>query len=201
MQMHTFRKVALTATLGLALAPIAFAHTGHLGSHNGLAQGMLHPWTGLDHMLAMVTVGLWAALRRGRMMWGLPLAFMLGMTLGGVLGINAVALPGVENGIAASVLVLGLAVAVAAMRVPAIGALALVALSGMFHGHAHGAEMAAGAGAAVYTIGMLASTASLHATGLGLMTLALRHNWMLKAARAASGVIAACGLAMLVGLI
>lgn len=195
------RAAFVPAVMAIALSSIAYAHPGHLGTENGFAQGALHPWTGLDHMLAMLVVGAWAAMRRGRMLWGLPAAFMGGMLLGSVLGISGLALPGVEHAIAASVVLLGLAVALAAARVPSAGALALVALSGLFHGHAHGAEMALHLGAAAYIAGMLISTALLHAGGLGLMTLALNRDWSLKLARYASGAAALCGALMLAGVL
>lgn len=195
------RSLGLTALLALALTPVAMAHTGHAHGTDGFVQGFMHPFTGADHLLTMLVVGFWAATRRGRLLWGLPLTFMSGMALGGVLGMSGVGLPWVESGIAASMIVLGAIVAVASLRVPSVAALALVALAGVFHGHAHGAEMTADTLAGSYMAGMLIATALLHGAGLGAMWLAMRQAWSTRTVRLASAGVAGCGLLMLIGII
>jgi urease accessory protein len=151
--------------LAALLAPLpALAHTG-VGTVAGFAAGALHPLSGLDHLAAMVAVGLWAALSGGAARWLLPLGFLGGMAAGGALGLLGVALPMAEGGILASLLVLGALVGAAA-RLPAAVAVPVVALFGLAHGHAHGTEMTAGADALAYAAGFLAVTALLHAAGL-----------------------------------
>jgi len=156
------RRLVLLAAL---IAPFpALAHAG--GDHvQGLLSGLLHPLGGFDHVLAMLAVGFWAGLCGGRAVWLLPMGFLGGMAMGGVLGIAAIGLPMVEAGILASIIVLGLMVA-AALRVPMLASVPLVAVFGLLHGHAHGAELAAGQGAAGYAIGFLIATTALHASGV-----------------------------------
>jgi urease accessory protein len=151
-------------SLGLALAAMpALAHTGlHIGS--GFASGVAHPFLGLDHLLAMVMVGLWAAQQQGpwqRM--APPLAFVSCMALGGYLGQAGLALPHVETGIALSVLGLGLLTAFA-VRLPVAASLAVIGVFALFHGHAHGAEMPAVA-LWTYMPGFILATALLHGLG------------------------------------
>jgi len=142
----------------LTLFPaIAWAHPGHMA-------GFLHPFTGIDHLLAMVAVGLWAAQLGGHWRWAVPLAFVGSMTLGGVAGFEGLRLPMVEPMIAASVLVLGLLVSLRVkMKWPA---LVLVGAFAVFHGVAHGAEMPAEANKLVYAAGFVLATALLHAVGV-----------------------------------
>ena len=156
--------------LALLLAPLpAFAHSGEVHLQ-GFVVGLLHPVSGLDHILAMLAVGLWAGLLGGRAAWLLPAGFLGGMAAGGAFGIAGIGLPMVEAGILASVIVLGALVAASA-RVRLAIAVPLVAVFGLLHGHAHGAELAAGIGAAGYAFGFLAATATLHAIGvLGALT-------------------------------
>jgi urease accessory protein len=136
---------------------LAWAHPGHVA-------GFLHPFTGLDHLLAMVSVGLWAAQLGGRWRWAVPLAFVGSMALGGALGFAGLHLHFVEPMIAASVLVLGLAVSLRVkMKWPA---LVLVGAFAVFHGVAHGAEMPPEASKLVYAVGFIAATALLHAIGV-----------------------------------
>ncbi len=195
----SLRRAGLTAGL-LALVPAAvFAHPGHgaSGTHDFM-HGFMHPLHGADHLLAMVAVGLWAAQRKGRSVWALPLAFVGFMTLGFVLGVAGLAMPAVELGIAMSVLVLGIAVAMA-VRVPTIGAVALVALFALFHGHAHGAELPAGMTAGLFGVGFATSTALLHAAGI-TFAIGMRHAIATRSVaieRAIGAGIAAAGLALL----
>src|SRR5690606_31413212 len=194
-----FRRAGLVAGL-LSLVPaVAFAHPGHGGAagHDFL-HGFMHPLHGMDHFLAMVAVGLWAAQRDRRSVWALPIAFVAFMAVGFVLGAGGVAMPAVELGIAASVLVLGIAVALAA-RIPTVGAVALVALFALFPGHAHGAELPAGMAASLFGAGFATSTALLHGAGIAL-AVGLRHAVMARSVgieRAIGAGIAAAGLALL----
>lgn len=155
--------LALVPTFSLAPA-LAMAHDGTHGL--GFAVGLAHPLGGLDHVLAMVAVGLWAAMVGGRALWALPVAFVGAMVLGGVLGASAVMLPGTEPMILSSIVILGVLAALA-LRLPMGAALAVVAVFGLFHGHAHGAEGPA-EGLALYAVGFAFSTMALHAAGLAL---------------------------------
>ena len=125
------------ALMSVAFSSIAQAHPGHGG---GLLAGIAHPLFGLDHVLAMVAVGVWAFQLGGRARWLVPASFVALMAVACGAGIAGVALPLVEAGIATSVLVLGLLIAFAVRVTPAFGA-GIVALFAIFHGHAHGAEM------------------------------------------------------------
>jgi len=148
----------------LMLPTAALAHTGH--EAGSLASGMMHPVGGLDHVLAMVAVGLWAAQTGGRALWAAPLAFVGAMLAGGAMGMGGIGFPAVEPMILASIVVLGAVVALAA-RVPLVPALAVIALFGVAHGHAHGAEGPA-TGMAAYAAGFALATAVLHGAGLAL---------------------------------
>lgn len=160
------------AAVLLATAGSASAHPGHGAA--SLAEGLAHP-LGLDHLLAMVAVGLWsaAALPRERQ-WAGPLAFLAAMSAGALLAFAGLALPFVEAGIAASVLLFGAMLAFA-RRVPAGTGLALIAAAAALHGFAHGAELPLGASVAGYALGFLATTAALHGSGLAV-GLALRER-------------------------
>ena len=179
----------LLTALPLLLAPsIALAHPGH---GFGLEAGFLHPFTGTDHLLAMLGVGLWAAILGGRARWALPAAFLSTMAMGGTFAMNlglGPAAAAVEPAILASVILLG-AVEALAMRAPLAVALPLVGLFGLAHGAAHGAEMV-GNGLAFGTA-MLTATALLHGAGLAL---GLTLNG--KFARAVGGATAVAGLAL-----
>jgi urease accessory protein len=148
------------------LAAPAFAHSG-AGVAGGFAAGFMHPLSGLDHLLAMVAVGIWGAFLGRPLVWMLPVAFPLVMVVGGVLGIAGVPLPHVELGIAASVIVLGLAIA-AAWRAPPWAAVAIVATFAIFHGHAHGTELPTAAAPEAYAAGFVISTGLLHVAGIGI---------------------------------
>ena len=157
---------AAIVAAALALAPAAaWAHTG--GGTGGFAHGFMHPIGGLDHLLAMVAVGLFAAQLGGRALWAVPTTFVLVMALGGASGVASVQLPFVELGIALSVATLGLLV-VAGRPWPVGLAMALVGVFAVFHGHAHGAEMPVDASGVAYGLGFLLATSLLHASGIGL---------------------------------
>lgn len=161
--------------LGLFMLPSpVFAHPG-AGSIHGVIHGFTHPLFGWDHLLAMVTIGLWAGQRGGRAMWALPAAFVGMMVVGGILGTLGVHVPGVETGILASVLVLGALVAVSA-QFPLPLSIAAVTLFALFHGHAHGAEMPATVSGLFYGLGFVTATILLHTTGL-VAVVSSRH-WL-----------------------
>jgi urease accessory protein len=157
------------SALALLLAPgLAFAHPGH--EFTGLLAGLTHPLLGLDHLLAMFAVGLWAAQQSGAARWALPGAFVASMLLGGLLGFAGVQMPILEGAIAASVLAFGLLVAVA-IRLPMAAALGLTALFALTHGVAHGLELPALANPWGYALGFVSATAALHASGYALARL------------------------------
>ncbi|WP_068681650.1 MULTISPECIES: HupE/UreJ family protein [unclassified Variovorax] len=197
--MRLLRQAPLLLIAALPLA--ASAHTGaDAGLHHGMAAGFLHPLTGPDHLAAMVAVGLWSALaaRRARpdLLWA-PLGFALMLLAGAMLGLAGVQLPAVEPMIAASLLVLGLLV-FTRRRLPAFAAAALVGVFALFHGVAHGQELAGEAGAALTLAGMLAATVLLHAAGIAVgWALRRGHRWMPRAVGAAVGIF---GIALLGGL-
>jgi urease accessory protein len=155
---------ALLGVLAVVLvAAPAGAHTG--GPVHGLADGALHPLTGIDHLLAMVAVGCIAAVTvGGRRPWTIVIAFLGGMVVGGALGLSGVAFPGVETAIVVSVVGLGLAVALAP-RADAPWLLALVAAAGLAHGNAHGIEAPTAGNPLLYVLGFVSVTAALHAVG------------------------------------
>ena len=181
----------------LLVAGAAQAHTG-VGPAAGFLAGVAHPIFGADHFLAMVAVGLWAALLGGRAIWLVPAAFVGVMVAGGALAMAAVGLPLVEVMIVASVMVLGGLVA-ARVKVSAAMGMAIVAAFALFHGHAHGMEMPANVSGLLYFAGFALATASLHGLGLavGLLAGRLREG---VAVRAAGGAIVAAGVLLLVGV-
>jgi urease accessory protein len=187
-------RLILLLALGLIPAPSAFAHT--FGAHGmGLVAGLSHPFLGLDHLLAMTAVGLWAAQLGGQALWRIPLAFVTSTAAGAALGAYGLTLPGVETGIVLSVLLLGLLIA-AATRLPIAAGMGLVALFALFHGHAHGLEMPQAATPWGYGLGMLLSTALLH--GLGVLAgIKVRQNFL----RLAGAAISLAGLGMTMALI
>lgn len=183
----------LMVVLAVACAPAAMAHTGSVVG--GFAGGLAHPVFGLDHLVAMVAVGLWGAFLGAPAIVVLPIVFPLVMAAGGVLGILGVPLPGVEIGIAVSAIVLGLMV-VFAMRPPLWIAAVLVGAFAIFHGHAHGAELPPGADALAYSAGFVIATGLLHLAGIALGLLTRRPVGQLIV-RTAGGLIACVGVVFL----
>ncbi|KQP26568.1 HupE/UreJ family protein [Methylobacterium sp. Leaf100] len=181
--------------LALVIATPALAHPGHEATT--LQQGFLHPLGGLDHVLAMVAVGLIAARIGGRACLLVPAAFLAMMAVGGAAGAAGLSLPYVETGIALSVVVLGAVLALGAVP-PVAGAMALVGTFAVFHGFAHGAEMPGAASGLAYGLGFLIATALLHAAGLGL-GFTVTHHKTRPALRVAGAGLAAAGLGLLVG--
>ncbi len=158
--------------LVLLCAPAALAHP-QKGEAVGFLTGFRHPISGLDHVLAMVAVGLWGAQLGSPAIWLLPVAFPMVMAVGGTLGLIGIPLPGVEYGIALSAILLGAAV-MFEFRPPLGIAAALVGFFAIFHGHAHGTELPAGQSALLYSMGFVIATGCLHALGIGIGTI---HCW------------------------
>ena len=158
------RRMALLLGLMITLAPAARAHV-ESGGASSLISGLLHPVTGLDHVVAMVAVGLWGAVLAAPAIWLLPVAFPMVMALGGLIGLLGLPLPGVEVGIAISGMVLGLLVALE-RRVPLGVALAIVGVFALFHGYAHGRELPDGANALLFSLAFVAATGLLHLVGI-----------------------------------
>lgn len=184
----------LALTTGTALA-----HSDAASLSGGFMSGFTHPLFGWDHVAAMVAVGLWGAFLGRPAIWLLPVVFPVVMAFGGMLGVVGVPLPGVETGIAASALVLGLMV-VLAVRPPLWVAALLVGAFAIFHGHAHGAELPVAANPLVYSIGFVVATGLLHLSGIAFGELS-RWQWGNTAVRAGGAVIALAGVGFLAGLL
>lgn len=165
----------LAAVLLLAASSTAFAHPGH--NVSGFAAGLMHPFSGLDHLLAMVAVGIWAAQGGGRKVWLLPATFMTMLAAGAGLAMQWQSLPLVEAGIASSVLALGLLIALS-LQLPAMLSMAITGLFGLLHGYAHGLELPQSAAPAEYALGFLAATAALHVAGI-MLGVAARQRYQL----------------------
>lgn len=190
----------LLATALVGLAANAYAHPGHT-AYGGLFAGFAHPLSGVDHLLAMIAVGVWAAQLGGRALWAVPLAFVSVMALGAAAAMTAhagIAVGAIESGVAASLLALGLLV-FRAQRLPLAAAVALVGVFAWFHGAAHGGELPETADPLRYAIGFLAATALLHGAGIIFGTLAQRHAPRLG--RAGGAATAIVGMAALIGAI
>ena len=181
----------LLPMVALLWPAIAWAHVGS-GEVGGLLTGVQHPVSGLDHVLAMIAVGLWGAQLGSPALWMLPVAFPMMMACGGMFGLMGLPLPGVEVGIAVSAVVLGVMVLVGA-RPPLLVALAIVAFFAIFHGHAHGTELPEGQSGLLYSIGFVMATGCLH--GVGIL-IGLIHRWNLGrlALRGAGTVVLVGGL-------
>ncbi|HLY45076.1 MAG TPA: HupE/UreJ family protein [Stellaceae bacterium] len=186
------RAAIILAVLALAMLPAAPASAHPIGNGaGGFAAGFLHPLSGLDHLLAMVSVGIWGVELGAPALWLLPIAFPLVMAVGGALGFLGVLLPGGELLVALSVLVLGACV-VYGRRVPLAVALAVVGVFAFAHGHAHGTELPEAADPLAFTIGFVGATGLLHVTGIGIGLLGRFPNGAL-AIRACGVLIALTG--------
>ena len=187
-------------TLLLILVPTAaFAHAGH-GDTSGFLHGFMHPVGGLDHVLAMVAVGVFAYVLGGKALWLVPLSFVGMMAVGFLLGVGGVNLPFVELAIALSSVVIG-GVAALGKPMPVVGAMALVGTFAVFHGHAHGAEMPVDAAGLDYALGFVAATALLHAAGIAaaLGGARLTGRFGKPIAQLAGGLFALGGIGVLAG--
>jgi urease accessory protein len=191
---HQPAMLCLFFTLLLLLPSTASAHQ-EKGTVWGFTSGFIHPLTGLDHITAMVAVGLWGAFLGAPAMWVLPVVFPLVMAFGGALGVLGVPLPGVETGIALSSVILGIVVAFA-VRPPLWVAALIVGTFAIFHGHAHGAEMPKAANAATYAIGFVFATGLLHLCGIAFGLL-VRRPWGKRLVRLGGVAIALVGFGFL----
>ncbi|MGZ9029821.1 MAG: HupE/UreJ family protein [Burkholderiaceae bacterium] len=186
------KAIHCAALIVLVSVPLlALAHEER-GQAAGFLAGLAHPVSGLDHVLAMVAVGLWGAVLGVPAIWVLPVAFPLVMAVGGLLGLLGVPLPGVELGIAVSAVVLG-AMVLAEARPPLALAAVVVAFFAIFHGHAHGTEVAEGASALLYSLGFVVATGLLHAAGI-LIGVLRRWPAGRVLVRAAGGGVGLAGL-------
>jgi urease accessory protein len=185
----------------LAMVPtIALAHPGSLDHIHGLTDGIMHPLTGLDHVLAMVAVGLLAAQLGGRALWITPLSFVAMLVVGALLAMVQIAVPLVEVGIAFSIISLGL-VLLFGVGLPTVGAMALVGFFAIFHGYAHGLEVPNTASALSYGVGFVLATGLLHLAGITLGLFARRAAVSLRPGlfRAAGATFTLAGIALLIG--
>jgi urease accessory protein len=179
----------------LLLPALAEAHTG--GSETGLIAGLMHPVFGPDHLLAMISVGVVSVQLGGDNIWRMPLAFVGAMIVGAVLGLQQVALPYAELGIAASVLVLGVGIVFAHRGMSPYPITALVAFFGALHGYAHGAEIPRSVSPALYTLGFVISTSVLHIFGMIIGEVATMQGWLSKGLRFTGAAVTASGVAFL----
>ncbi len=194
--MKTSRRRNLGRSLGLILmiascAQSAFAHT-QKNEAAGFLSGFRHPISGLDHVLAMIAVGLWGAQLGAPAIWVLPVAFPMVMAMGGMLGLMGVPLPGIEYGIALSAILLGAAV-MFEVRLPLAAAAIPVAIFAVCHGHAHGTELPAGESGLLYSLGFVIATGCLH--GVGIATGSIhRWSWGQRMLRAAGAGVTMAGM-------
>jgi urease accessory protein len=187
-----FFAVPLLVALALAAMPHpAFAHVEQ-GQAAGFLTGLKHPWSGLDHVLAMIAVGLWGAQLGNPALWLLPVTFPMMMSIGAVMGLIGMGLPGVEIGIALSSLLLG-GMVMGEARPKLAAAVLLVGFFAVFHGHAHGTELPPGQSGLLYSMGFVIATGCLHGMGIGI---GLVHRWPAGrlALRGAGAFIAGMGL-------
>ena len=179
----------LLALVGSSAPVHAHVQTGEA---SGFLTGVGHPVSGLDHVVAMIAVGLWGAQLDAPALWLLPVTFPMMMALGGLVGLLGVPLPGLEVGIAASAVVLGLVV-MFALRPPLAVAVALVAVFAIFHGHAHGTELPPGQSALLYSMGFVVATGCLHGVGIAIGVIH-RWRWGQTLLRAVGAVVALAGI-------
>lgn len=194
--MRVCRKESLTGAIPVLIflllcAPSAFAHP-QKGEAVGFLTGFRHPISGLDHVLAMVAVGIWGAQLGSPAIWLLPVAFPMVMAMGGMLGLMGIPLPGTEYGIALSAILLG-AVVLFELRPPLTIAAILVGFFAIFHGHAHGTELPPGQSALLYSMGFVIATGCLHAVGIGIGTVH-KWGWGQQLLRAAGGLVTMGGV-------
>jgi urease accessory protein len=200
--MNPAKRLDRKAIFASLLAPVALwplAAWAHVesGQAGGFLSGLSHPVSGLDHVVAMIAVGLWGAQLGMPALWILPVAFPMLMAFGGMLGLIGIPLPGVEIGIALSAVVLG-ALVLGRVRLPLAVAVMLVACFAVFHGHAHGTELEAGQNAMLYSLGFVIATGLLHGVGI---TIGLIQRWELggQVLRGAGALVMAAGLYFLWG--
>ncbi len=174
MKQYSQRFASLLVLPAMLFPLAALGHTG-TGLFHGFQSGLIHPFSGLDHLAAMIAVGLWAAQLGGRAIWLVPASFVTAMTASGLLAMSFIQVPFFEGGITISLLMLGLLVA-ATIRLPLWMSASIVAVFAVFYGYAHGAELPQNADAVWYAAGFVFSTASLHLLGIALARLSMKHN-------------------------
>jgi urease accessory protein len=186
--------IPVLSAMMLLLPSYVFAHVEQ-GQAAGFITGLEHPWSGLDHVLAMIAVGLWGAQLGNPAMWVLPVTFPMVMAMGAMMGLLGIPLPGIEIGIALSAILLG-AMVVGEIRPKMIIAALLVGFFAIFHGHAHGTELPAGQSGMLYSMGFVIATGCLHAIGI---TIGLVNRWPAGklALRGAGAFIAVMGVSFL----
>ena len=194
-------KLCLAAAPTILMPAVAFAHTG-LGDTSSFVHGFGHPISGLDHVLAMLMVGVFAWQLGGRALWLVPTTFVAVMAICGALGIAGIGVPLVEIGIAVSVVVFGAAVAFD-LKAPTVAAMGVVGLFAVFHGHAHGAEIPESAGGVAYAAGFMIATALLHLAGItaGFLIGRAGEHYGSLVVRMAGGFATVAGLGLLIGIL
>jgi urease accessory protein len=201
-ELHTRqRPLVVTTALIVVILSWPLAAWAHVESAQagGFLSGLSHPVSGLDHVVAMIAVGLWGAQLGMPALWILPVAFPILMAIGGMLGLIGAPLPGVEVGIALSAVVLG-ALVLGRVRLPLALAVAVVAFFAVFHGHAHGTELQAGQDALLYSLGFVIATGLLHAVGIGIGSIQ-RWGPGRQALQGAGALVMAAGLYFLWGAV
>ena len=196
--MSTAIKSSLLILFFLSLSSSVFAHADATSLQGGFISGFMHPLTGLDHIVAMVAVGLWGVFLGKPAIWVLPIVFPLVMAFGGALGVIGIDIPAIETGIALSGIVLGLAVAFA-VKPPLWVAAIIVGAFAIFHGHAHGTELPNATSPLVFSVGFVTATGLLHLAGIAFGELA-RWSWGEKVVRVIGVGIAGIGSAFLFGV-
>ena len=194
-------KTLLAAATAILTPGVAVAHTG-VGDTSGFIHGFGHPISGLDHILAMVMVGVFAWQLGGRALWLVPMTFVVIMSIGGALGIAGIGVPFVEIGIALSLVVLGAIVALN-VKAPIAAAMGLVGLFAIFHGHVHGAEIPEDAAGFAYATGFMIATALLHLAGItaGFLIGRAGEHYGSLLLRMAGGFASVAGLCLLIGIL
>ena len=190
------RAAVTTFVIFFIFAPAAaLAHPGHDGA-GGLVHGFVHPVTGIDHVLAMIAVGVLAAQYGGRALWLVPMSFLVAMAAAGAIGMAGIPVQIVEAGIGLSVVVLGLMIAFQ-IKPPTLVAMVVVGFFALFHGYAHGSEMPNGLAGLSFAAGFLVATALLLGAGVGLGLLLQRRTLSRRLIQAGGGAMALVGIAVL----
>jgi urease accessory protein len=190
------RAAVTTFVIFLVFAPAAaLAHPGYDGA-GGLAHGLVHPLTSIDHVLAMIAVGVLAAQYGGRALWLVPMSFLVAMAAAGAIGMAGIPVQIVETGIGLSVVVLGLMIAFQ-IKPPTLVAMVVVGFFALFHGYAHGSEMPGGLAGLSFAAGFLSATASLLGAGVGLGVLLQQRTLSRRLIQAGGGAMALIGIAVL----
>jgi urease accessory protein len=187
------RFASLFAACAILFPSLAFAHVG-VGEYQGFLLGLSHPFSGFDHLVAMIAVGLWAAQLGGNARWSVPLSFVTVMACSGILSMYVSPLPFVESGIPLSLLILGLLIA-AMIRLPLMASILIAGTFAIFHGGAHGAELPQNVTALTYAAGFVTATALLHLVGIGIasqLEMYGRSQWL----RVTGVAVVLCGLAL-----